>query len=60
MIETLGRAHECGWKITIRCVHSREDHAGESARECYHRYELDIETTSMGDRSSRSPSSLAS
>jgi hypothetical protein len=42
LIETLGRAHQCGWKITVRCAHSREDHAGKSARECYHRYELDI------------------
>jgi hypothetical protein len=59
MIETIGQAREYGWRITARCAHGREDHAGKFARECHHRYELDLETL-LWTRGARFPLSQLS
>jgi hypothetical protein len=59
MIETLGQAHEYGWRITARCTHGRADHAGRSSRECYHREELNMETL-LWTRGARFPLSRLS
>src|ERR1700728_1265977 len=34
-VETLGEAYSLGWRVTVRCVHGREDGAhSKSSREC--------------------------
>jgi hypothetical protein len=44
-IETLGEALSLGWRVTMRCVHSREDGVHRtSSRECTYRGELDMQT----------------
>src|ERR1700727_1939274 len=44
-IETLGEAYSLGWRVIVRCSHSREDGAhSKSSRECINRKELDMET----------------
>lgn len=44
-VETLGEAFSLGWRVTVRCVHSREDGAhSKSSRECINRKTLDMET----------------
>jgi len=44
-IETIGEAFSLGWRVTVRCSHSREDGAhSKSSRECTYRKELDMET----------------
>jgi hypothetical protein len=44
-VETIGEAHSLGWRVTARCVRSREDGtSSKSSRECIYRKELDIET----------------
>lgn len=44
-VETLGEAYSLGWRVMVRCVHSREDGAhSKSSRECINRKELDMET----------------
>ncbi len=43
--ETIGEAYSLGWRVTARCVHSREDGAhSKSSRTCIYRKELDMET----------------
>jgi hypothetical protein len=59
MIETLGQAAEYGWRITARCSRGREDHGGKFARDCEHRYALDIETL-LWTRGARFPLSRLS
>ena len=44
-VETIGQAFSLGWRVTVRCSHSREDGAhSKSSRECTYRKELDMET----------------
>jgi putative SOS response-associated peptidase YedK len=44
-IETLGEAFSLGWRVTVRCVHSREDGAhSKSSRECTNRKTFDMGT----------------
>jgi hypothetical protein len=44
-VETIGEAYSLGWRVTARCVHSREDGpSAKSSRECIYRKELDMET----------------
>jgi hypothetical protein len=44
-VETIGEAYSLGWRVTVRCVHGREDGAhSKSSRECINRKELDMET----------------
>jgi hypothetical protein len=44
-VETMGEAFALGWRVTVRCSHSREDGAhSKSSRECTYRKELDMET----------------
>lgn len=44
-IETLGEAFSLGWRVTMRCVHGREDGVHQtSSRECTYRGELDMQT----------------
>jgi predicted RNA-binding Zn-ribbon protein involved in translation (DUF1610 family) len=44
-VETIGEAYSLGWRVIVRCSHSREDGAhSKSSRECINRKELDMET----------------
>jgi DNA-directed RNA polymerase subunit RPC12/RpoP len=44
-VETIGEAYSLGWRVKVRCVHSREDGAhSKSSRECLYRGERDMET----------------
>jgi hypothetical protein len=44
-VETIGEAYSLGWRVTARCVHSREDGpSSKSSRQCTYRKELDMET----------------
>jgi DNA-directed RNA polymerase subunit RPC12/RpoP len=44
-VETIGEAFSLGWRVTVRCSHSREDGVhSKSSRECTYRKELDMET----------------
>lgn len=42
-IETIGEAHDLGWKVRARCAYGRHDGL-KRIRECTWSYELDMQT----------------